>query len=126
MGLGIIPGGGGTQRLSRIIGVGRAKELIFTCDQVDAQEAYRLGLANHVVPLPELMDYCMAMAKKIASKASYAVSVAKAAINTSENVDLPSGCAREQDLLGLLFATHDKKEGMEAFLERRKPHFTDF
>ena len=126
VGLGIIPGGGGTQRLSRIIGVGRAKELIFTCDQVDAQEAYRLGLANHVVPLPELMDYCMAMAKKIASKASYAVSVAKAAINTSENVDLPSGCAREQDLLGLLFATHDKKEGMEAFLERRKPHFTDF
>ena len=126
VGLGIIPGGGGTQRLSRIIGVGRAKELIFTCDQVDAQEAYRLGLANHVVPLEELMDYAMAMAKKIASKASYAVSVAKAAINTSENVDLPSGCAREQDLLGLLFATHDKKEGMEAFLERRKPQFTDF
>ena len=126
VGLGIIPGGGGTQRLSRIIGVGRAKEMIFTCDQIDAQEAYRMGLANHVVPLPELMDYCMAMAKKIASKASYAVSVAKAAINTSENVDLPSGCAREQDLLGLLFATHDKKEGMTAFLERRKPNFKDF
>lgn len=126
VGLGIIPGGGGTQRLSRIIGVGRAKEMIFTCDQIDAQEAYRMGLANHVVSQAELMDYCKAMARKIASKASYAVSVAKAAVNTSENVDLPSGCAREQDLLGLLFATHDKKEGMEAFLERRKPNFTDF
>ena len=126
VGLGIIPGGGGTQRLSRIIGVGRAKELIFTCDQIDAQEAWRIGLANHVVPQEELMDYCMAMAKKIASKASYAVSIAKSAINTSQNVDLPSGCTREQDLLGLLFATHDKQEGMEAFLERRAPHFTDF
>ena len=124
--LGIIPAGGGTQRLSRLIGVGRAKEMIFTCDQIDAQEAYRMGLANHVVPQAELMDYCKAMARKIASKASYAVSVAKAAVNTSENVDLSSGCAREQDLLGLLFATHDKKEGMEAFLERRKPNFTDF
>ncbi|MCF0123756.1 MAG: enoyl-CoA hydratase/isomerase family protein [Ruminiclostridium sp.] len=126
VGLGIIPGGGGTQRLSRIIGIGRAKELIFTCDQIDAQEAYRMGLANHVVPQAELMDYCRAMGKKIASKASYAVSVAKASINNSENVDLPSGCAREQDLLGLLFATHDKGEGMKAFLERRKPEFTDF
>lgn len=126
VGLGIIPGGGGTQRLSRIIGIGRAKEMIFTCEQVDAQEAYRIGLVNHVVPRKELMDYCMNMARKIASKASYAVSVAKSAINTSENVDINSGCTREQDLLGLIFATHDKKEGLEAFLERRQPVFRDF
>ena len=124
--LGIIPGGGGTQRLSRLIGAGRAKELIFTCDQVDAQEAYRMGLANHVVPLEELMDFCMAMAHKIASKASYAVSLAKASVNTSMNVDLRSGGAREIDLLGMAFATHDRQEGMRAFLERRKPEFTDF
>ena len=67
--LGIIPGGGGTQRLARIIGVGRAKELIFTGDQIDAQEAYRLGLANHVVPRDELMETCRALGKKIASRA---------------------------------------------------------
>lgn len=124
--LGILPGGGGTQRLSRIIGIGRAKELIFTCDQIDAQEAYRMGLANHVVPKEELMDACMTMAKKIASKAGYAISMAKSVINTSENTDLPSGCAREQDILGLLFATDDRREGMAAFLERRKPNFKDF
>ncbi len=125
VGLGIIPGGGGTQRLARIIGMGRAKELIFTCDQVDAQEAYRLGLANHVVPREELLDYCKAMGRKIASKAGYAVSVAKSAINTSAAADV-NGCQREVDLLGLVFATHDKKEGMTAFLERREPVFTDF
>lgn len=80
--LGIIPGGGGTQRLARIIGVGRAKELIFTGDQIDAQEAYRLGLANHVVPRDELMETCRALGKKIASRASYAVFLAKTAINS--------------------------------------------
>lgn len=124
--LGIIPAGGGTQRLSRLIGVGRAKELIFTCDQIDAQEAYRMGLANHVVPQGELMDYCLAMAKKIASKASFAVSVAKDGVNASMNVDMVSGCKREEDMLALLFGTKDKQEGMEAFLARRKPNFTEF
>lgn len=124
--LGIIPGGGGTQRLSRIIGVGRAKEMIFTCDQIDAREAYRMGLANHVVPQVELMDYCMKMARKIASKASYAVSLAKSSVNTSLSADLFNGGNREIDLLGLAFATPDKQEGMEAFLARRKPEFRDF
>ena len=117
--MGIIPGGGGTQRLARIIGVGRAKELIFTGDQIDAQEAYRLGLANHVVPRDELMETCRALGKKIASRASYAVFLAKTAINSSQEIDLKNGAEREKDLLGLAFATRDKQEGMEAFLARR-------
>jgi enoyl-CoA hydratase len=126
VGLGIFPGAGGTQRLPAIIGMGRAKELIFTGDQIDAQEAYRLGLANHVVPRAELMDYCQALAEKISSKASYAISLAKSAINTSACTDRQTGVQREAELLGLAFATHDKKEGMEAFLARRSPEFQDF
>lgn len=124
--LGIIPAGGGTQRLSRLIGVGRAKELIFTGDQIDAQEAYRLGLVNRVVPRAELMDACRALGEKIASRASYAVSLAKSAINSSLDIDRKNGAEREKDLLGLTFATHDKQEGMEAFLARRAPKFEDF
>ena len=85
-----------------------------------------MGLANHVVPQAELMDTCMAMAKKIASKASFAVTMAKQAINVSMSADMKSGCSKEQDLLGLLFATQDKQEGMTAFLERRKPNFSEF
>ena len=85
-----------------------------------------MGLANHVVPQEELMDFCLKMAEKITSKASYAVSLAKASINNSMNVDLISGGNREMDLLGLAFANPDKKEGMEAFLARRKPDFHDF
>ena len=124
--LGIIPAGGGTQRLSRLIGVGRAKEMIFTGDQIDAQEAYRLGLVNRVVPRAELMDTCRALAEKIASRASYAVSLAKSAINSSLDIDRKNGAEREKDLLVLAFATHDKQEGMEAFLARRAPKFQDF
>ena len=125
-GLGIIPGFGGTQRLARLIGKGRAKELIFTGDQIDAQEAYRLGLANHVVPRDELMETCRALGKKIASRASYAVFLAKTAINSSQEIDLKNGAEREKDFLGLAFATRDKQEGMEAFLARRPPRFQDF
>lgn len=124
-GLGIVPGFGGTQRLSRLIGKGRAKELIFTCDRIDAQEAYRIGLVNHVVPKEELMPYCEAMANRVARNAPLAVEVAKQAINVGLDVDLNSGIQLEENLLGLLFATQDKKEGMGAFLEKRKEkHFT--
>ncbi len=124
--LGIIPAGGGTQRLGRLIGVGRAKELIFTGDQIDAQEAYRLGLANHVVPVDALHDTCQALAEKIASRAGYAVSMAKACVNASMDLDVANGSRKEEDVFGMLFATHDRTEGMEAFLARRKPEFTDF
>ncbi|GHS93192.1 short-chain-enoyl-CoA hydratase [Synergistales bacterium] len=126
VGLGTLPGFGGTQRLPRLVGKGRAKELIFTCDMIDAQEAYRIGLANKVVPLAELIDYCKKMATKIISKGSYAISLAKSAINTGLDVDLSSGLKLEADLFGLSFATADKKEGMSAFLEKRQAKLTDF
>ena len=125
-GLGILPGFGGTQRLARLIGKGRAKELIFTCDQIDAQEAYRIGLANKVVPQDELIDTCKKMAAKIISKGSYAISLAKEAINTGMDTDLSSGLTLEADLFVLSFSTHDKTEGMTAFLEKRKADLTDF
>ena len=117
--LGIIPGGGGTQRLARIIGVGRAKELIFTGDQIDAQEAYRLGLANHGAP-GRIDGDLPGPGKKIASRASYAVFLAKTAINSSQEIDLKNGAGRK-DLLGLAFATGINRRGMEAFLARRPP-----
>ena len=124
--LGIIPGGGGTQRLARLIGAGRAKEMIFTGDQIDAQEAWRIGLVNHVVPKEDLLETCRTLGKKIASRASYAVYLAKTAINSSQEIDLKNGAQREMDLMGLAFATHDKQEGMEAVLARRPPEFQDF
>jgi enoyl-CoA hydratase len=127
VGLGIIPGFGGTQRLPRLVGRGRAKELIFTAEMIDAQEACRIGLVNRVVPLAELLDKCREMAKKIMAQSSFAVSMAKAAINAGLDVDLNSGLKLEADLFAVTFATADKKEGMTAFLEKRKEkNFTDF
>ncbi len=125
-GLGIIPGFGGTQRLARLVGMGRAKELIFTCDNIDANEAYRIGLVNKVVAKEELMDTAVAMAKKIISKGSYAVSVAKAAINNGYDMDIHNAVEMEANLFGVVNDTHDKKEGMGAFLERRAAELTDF
>lgn len=126
VGLGILPGFGGTQRLARLVGKGRAKEIIFTCDQIDAKEAYRIGLANKVVSQEELLPTCKTMAEKIMSKGSYAISLAKEAINTGLETDLASGLTLEADLFGLSFSTADKKEGMTAFLEKRKANLTDF
>ena len=105
---------------------GRAKELIFTCDRIDAQEAWRIGLVNKVVPQAELLDACRAMAKTIMSKGNYAVSVAKAVINAGLDMDLANGLKMEADAFGLTFATHDKQEGMTAFLEKRPAELTDF
>ena len=125
-GLGIIPGFGGTQRLARLVGMGRAKEMIFTCDNVDANEAYRIGLVNKVVAKEELMPTAKAMAAKIISKGSYAVSVAKAAINNGYDMDIQNAVEMEANLFGITCSTHDKKEGMTAFLERRAADLTDF
>ncbi len=125
-GLGIIPGFGGTQRLARLVGMGRAKELIFTCDSIDAAEAYRIGLVNKVVAKEELMPAAKAMAEKIVSKGSYAVSIAKAAINNGYDMDIKNAVEMEANLFGVTCSTHDKQEGMSAFLEKRKADLTDF
>ena len=125
-GLGIIPGFGGTQRLARLVGMGRAKEMIFTCDNVDANEAYRIRLVNKVVAKEELMPTAKAMAAKIISKGSYAVSVAKAAINNGYDMDIKNAVEMEANLFGVVNDTHDKKEGMGAFLEKRAATLTDF
>ncbi len=121
--LGIIPGYGGTQRLPRLVGMGKAKELIFTGDMVDAQEALRIGLVDKVVPAGDLMKEAKEMAKKIASKGPVAVRLAKQAINFGANVDLSSGCIYEADQFGIVCTTEDKVEGTKAFLEKRKAEF---
>ena len=123
VGLGITPGFAGTQRLSRLVGAGRAKELIYTCDIINAEEAYRIGLVNKVVSGEELMEVAIEMANKIISKAQLAVRYAKTAINRGIETDLDTGMAIEKDLFGLCFATEDQKEGMGAFLEKRTPSY---
>ena len=122
-GLGIIPGFGGTQRLARLVGKGMAKEMIFTCCRIKADEAYRIGLVNKVVPPDRLMETCLEMANTIISKSGYAVSLAKACIETGMDVDLNSGLKMEADNFGLAFASQDKSEGMKAFLEKRTAKF---
>lgn len=120
VGLGIIPGFAGTQRLPRLIGKGRAKELIFTTDMIDADEAYRIGLANKVYNPEELLQKAYEMAEKIMSKAMYAVGLAKASINNGLNMDTESSYSYENSLWTICFATEDQKEGMQAFIEKRK------
>ena len=122
--LGITPGFGGTQRLARIVGKGRAKELLYTGDMIDAAEAYRIGLVNKVVAPEELMDAAKAMASKIMSRAPFAVQMCKAAVNEGLDTDLDTGIAYEAEVFGLCFATADQKEGMTAFVEKRKANFT--
>jgi len=122
--LGIPPGFAGTQRLPRLVGKGRAKELLFTGDTIDAAEALRIGLANKVVAPEELMNAAKAMAKRIMSRAPVAVQICKSAVNEGLDVDLDSAVAYEAEVFGLCFATADQKEGMAAFVEKRKPNFS--
>lgn len=121
--LGIIPGDGGTQRLPRLVGLGRAMEMILTGDFIDAQEAYRIGLVNKVFPHEELMDGAMELAQRIASRPPLAVRYAKEAVNRSQGGDAVSGFALESYLHALACTTEDKKEGVSAFLEKRKGEF---
>lgn len=123
VGLGITPGFAGTQRLTRLVGLGKAKELIFTAVTIDANEAYNIGLVNKVVPAEKLMEKALEMAKLIAQKSQIAVRYAKTAINRGIETDLETGMAIERDLFGLCFATEDQKEGMLAFLEKRQPNY---
>ena len=121
--LGLIPGYGGTQRLARLVGRGKAKELIFPGDMVDAQEALRIGLVEKVVPPTELMKTAQEMAAKIISKGPLAIKAAKRAINLGLDVDLKSGLEYEAMEFANVCATEDKTEGTSAFLEKRKANF---
>lgn len=123
VGLGITPGFGGTQRLPRLVGLAKAKELIFTADMIDAQEALNIGLVNKVTPVEELMNEGMLMASKIASKGQIAVRYSKEAINSGMQTDIDTAMDIEANLFGLCFANDDQKEGMTAFMEKRKPEF---
>ena len=121
--LGITPGFSGTQRLSRLVGLGKAKELIFTGNIVGAKEAKEIGLVNEVVEPEKLMETALEMAKKIASNAQIAVRYSKEAIDRGYQTDINSAIDIEANLFGLCFATEDQKEGMKAFLEKRKAEF---
>ena len=121
--LGIIPGGGGTQRLTRLVGEGKAMELILTGDMIDAQHAYNLGLVNLVVPAADLEAKTMELANRIAEKSPVALRMAKEAVKTAARANLDEGLRREIDLFALTFSSEDKDEGVRAFLEKRKPDF---
>jgi len=121
--IGIIPGGGATQRLPRMIGVCRAKELIFTSDIITAEEAFNLGMINRVVPEDQLMPTAKEIAKKIATKSPAALKLAKQAINYGMQTNLESGLKYEYELYSLSLGLEDKVEGVNAFLEKRPPKF---
>ncbi len=122
--LGIIPGYAGTQRLARIIGKGRALELLLTGDQVTAQDAYRLGLVNRVVPAAELMTEAKTLAAGLAAKAPLAVRYILDAVHQGVEMPLPQAQVFEATLFGLVASSDDMREGTAAFLEKRKPAFT--
>lgn len=121
--LGIIPGGGGTQRLPRIVGQGVAKELLYFGEMIDAQRALAIHLVNKVVPADQLLPTAKEWAEKLAQKPTMALRMLKEAVNTGANVDLQSGLMVETACFGNAFATEDRKEGMRAFAEKRKPVF---
>ena len=121
--LGIIPGGGGTQRLTRLVGEGKAMELILTGDMIDAHHAFNLGLVNMVVPAADLEAKTMELANRIAEKSPIALRMAKEAVKTAARANLDEGLRREVDLFALCFSSADKDEGVRAFLEKRKPDF---
>lgn len=121
--LGILPGGGGTQRLTKLIGSQRAKELILTADVIRAGEALELGLVCKVVSADDLLPAARELAAKIMRNAPLAVQYARECIQQAENLDIHAGIAYENTMFGLCFATTDQKEGMHAFLEKRKANF---
>jgi enoyl-CoA hydratase len=121
--LGVFPGWGGTQRLPRLIGKGKGKELIFTGAMISASEAKDLGIVNRVFPAESLMEETRKVAEKIASNGPIAVQLAKTTVNRGYDVGLKEGCHMEALSFGTCFTTKDQKEGMTSFIEKRKPQF---
>lgn len=121
--LGIIPGGGGTQRLQRIIGQARAKELLFFGEMITAQQAYDYGLINRIVPQEEVLHVAREWAEKLAEKPVIAMSMLKTSVNAGANSDLDSALYLETACFNNAFASEDRKEGMKAFAEKRRPNF---
>jgi enoyl-CoA hydratase/carnithine racemase len=121
--LGLIPGGGGTQRLPRLVGKGRALQLILSGDMISAQEAYRIGLVNEIVPAADLIARAEAILTKIASNAPIAIKFALEAANKGMDTSQGEGLLLEASYFGLCAATEDKREGTSAFLEKRSPQF---
>jgi enoyl-CoA hydratase len=121
--LGLLPGGGGTQRLPRLVGKGRALQLILSGEMISAQEAHRIGLVNEIVPATELIARAEAVLRKIAANAPIAVKLSLEAVNKGLQTSQDEGLALEASYFGLCAATEDKKEGTTAFLEKRAPQF---
>ena len=121
--IGIMPGAGGTQMLPKLVGIGRAKELCFTGDLIDATEADRIGLVNRVVPLEKLQETVQALARKMTKKSPLILKYIKRSLNASLQTSLDEGLAFETQSLSTCFGTEDKVEGISAFLEKRKPEF---
>jgi enoyl-CoA hydratase len=121
--LGIIPGAGGTQRLPRLIGIGPATELVFTGEMIKADKAEQIGLVSKVVLLDQLETEVKSLADKLMERPALALRAAKTALRKGINVSLKEGLQIEQDLFCMLFGTEDQKEGMAAFIEKRKPVF---
>ena len=122
--LGIIPGFGGTQRLPRLIGKSKAKEMIFTGDRVGAEEAFRIGLVNRVFAADQLLEQATELLKKICSRGLLSLKLAKEIIDAGCDVDLKNACLMERDAFAVCFSSHDQTEGMSAFIEKRPARFT--
>jgi enoyl-CoA hydratase len=121
--LGIMPGSGATQRLSRMVGASKAKELMFTGDTIGADEAYRIGLVNKVVSREKLMEEAMALANKLAAKPRVALALIKQCVDNGMNMDLVSGLTLERNSFVIAYASEDGREGLSAFIEKRKPTY---
>lgn len=123
VGLGVMPGFGGSQRLQRLVGQGIAKEILFTGNMINAERAYEIGLVNKVVDAAEVLAEATKMAKIIAVKSPLGISFTKKAVNEGANLDIERAVSLEAELFGSLFSTKDQKEGMAAFLEKRQADF---
>lgn len=122
--LGIVPGFGGTQRLPRRVGIARAREMIYSGDMIDAAEALRIGLVNRVYPAAELLARSVEFAAALGAKAPIALRLAKAAIASGVDLDLANACRYESEVFAVSFSSDDRREGMAAFLAKRKANFT--